>query len=231
MSMIRFLVVLMVLVGVSVQCAPAGSEDLEVRTFELGHLSPEEAVPIIQPYVYGGREGAPGAIGVTERLLTIREREENLQRIAEVLAKYDQPSPMVTLQFQIIEANGFEGVDPEIQDIEAELRQLLRYRGYRLLASPVVHGTAGSGVYQRVAGRDRSQFFELNARLGAVHVSDVGGSLRLEVILEMREVGTVLSTTVTVRDGQSMVLGTGSAGWEEDGRALILVVKPTFQSR
>ena len=55
------------------------------------------------------REGAAGDMSHAEGVLTVREMPENLDRIAEVLATYDRAPAAVTLNFQLIEANGFSG--------------------------------------------------------------------------------------------------------------------------
>ncbi len=225
MSPTRSVVVLATASLVALQCKPLETEDLEVRTFELAYLEAPEAAALIEAYVYGQREEAPGGMSVTEKTLTVRERPENLARIAEVLARYDTPAPMVTLQFQLIEADGFQGVDAEIEEVERELRDLLRYRGYRLLASPMVQGTAGGTIYQHVSAGEAH--FELTAEIQAVHTFEEYSTVQLEVSLEQRGYGALLQTKVSVRDGQSMVLGTGSP-YGESG-ALILVVKPTVE--
>ncbi len=69
--------------------------DLETRTFAVQHLQPHEVGELIDPYVYGEREGAPGALSVIEGAVTIRETADNLAQIERVLAQFDQARPDV----------------------------------------------------------------------------------------------------------------------------------------
>ena len=53
-------------------CDRYGQVQLEVRTFHLEHLRDYEAANLIEPYVYGDREGAPGAVSTIPGAITVR---------------------------------------------------------------------------------------------------------------------------------------------------------------
>ena len=129
---------------------------LETQTFELQYLDANTAAGLIEPYIYFDRESAPGMVStagdMASHLITVRETPDNLEKIARVLSKYDQPAPMVQLHFQVIEANGTTIKDPAIEDVESALRQLFRFEGYRLLAEAVLAGVAGSSMSQNLGG-------------------------------------------------------------------------------
>ena len=131
---------------------------LEVRTFRIEHLRPGEAASLIEPYVYGDREGAPGAVSTIEGAITVRETADNLERISRVLAEFDQPQPDTRLHFQLIEADGFTDSDASSAAIETELRKIFQFRGYRLAGETFVTATDGSEIQQYMrASKDTYQ--------------------------------------------------------------------------
>ena len=204
---------------------------LEVRTFALERLGADDAAALVDPYIYAGREGAPGMYNFTDRLLTVRELPENLDRIAAVLKEYDRARAAVRLHFQLIQANGFEDRDLSIQAVEVELRKLLRYDGYRLVGETVLQlregGEGGQtlrGALEDVSPQDSQ--FDLFAVVGLVSTGDHGAAVELEVRLSHFNT-SILGTEVKAADGQSLVLGTSSS--LAGGGALILVVTPTIE--
>src|SRR5436309_2835474 len=169
-------------------CSPHGPS-LDTRTFALKYLRGPDAVPIVVPYVYTDRPNGKGVFSVSDNAITVRETPDNLDKIARVLAEYDRPRPFVRLTFHLIEADGATSTDPAIRDVEATLRRLFRFQGYRLVAEGVVSATEKGEVtqalattpnpyvlsasVQRLAGSADSPTVELNVRLdeiGRAHV-------------------------------------------------------------
>lgn len=198
-------------------CQPGN--ELETRTFEVRHLGQNEVAGLVDPYIYGTREGAPGASSFTRGALTVRELPENLDRIAEVLERFDRPPPTVRLHFQVIEADGFTGSDPEIAEIEEELRKLFNFQGYRLAARTVLQTLEGGEVGQSVGGLG----YMIQGFVREVRRQDDGGRLTMEIGID-----NLFTTTVSVPLGETVVLGSGQlpGGFEGDVRAAILVVRP-----
>ena len=91
-------------------------------------------------------------------VITVRETADNLDRIARALAQFDRPQPGVRLRFKLIEADGVATRDPRIADVEAALRGLFRFRGYRLITDAVVNGIAGTEASQTLSGPDSYNF-------------------------------------------------------------------------
>jgi len=180
---------------------------LETRTFPLQNLEAYEAEALIDPYVYGDREGAPGTLSQSSRAITVRETRDNLDQIARVLAEYDVPRPDVRLHFQLIEADGFTGRDERITAVEDELRRIFQFAGYRLAGEAFVAVTDGSEVEQDL-GSDhmvRTRVFFAGP-----------GTIRLDgVHLWAHEGGDRLTTTVNIRPGQTLVLGSASRAGED----------------
>ena len=202
----RKTVPLLLAITVTAACQ-RGVPELEVRTFALQHLSNDEAGALIEPYVYWEREGAEGRVSATEGALSVRETPENLERIARVLAEFDKPRPDTQLHFQLIEADGFTDRDPRIATVEDELRGLFQFRGYRLAGEAFVAAANGSTISQRM--RVGSSDYSIR---GTVY-EQATGAIRLEDIsLWSQEDQVALETTVTVRPGQTLVLGSSPRG-------------------
>jgi len=184
--------------------------ELDTRTFALAHLDPYEAQALIAPYVYGDRAEAPGAMSVATGAITVRETSDNLQKIERVLAQYDVGRPAIQLHFQLIQADGPMPTDPGIAAVEAELRKLFQFEGYRLAGEAVVYALDGSEISQTLsgakmpAGATQEYMVEARVRRGPEN------GLRLEEVSLYSQGGRKLRTTVNVRPGQTLVLGSSS---------------------
>lgn len=200
--------------------------ETETRTFEVLYLDDWVVESLVEPYVYSGREGVPGMASVIQGKLTVRETPENLRRIEETLLEFDRPKPMVRLVFQIIEANGEQGVDPRIADVEAALRHLFRFDGYRLLGEVMVYGTEGNELFQEFDVPDLGPS-AIEAVIMNVRTDSAGGSVQVELKFHAGS-RTVFGTTVRVRAGQTAVLGRtpSSVG----SRNIILAVRPELEA-
>ena len=186
--------------------------DMVVRTFDLAQLNATRAADIITPYISEG--GLATASGTT---LTVRETRERLDEIEALLEKYDEATP-VLLRFQVIEADGFTERDSAIADVEATLREMFRYRGYRLVRELVVRATEGHSFQQA------DEELQLQGAVLNVTTED---RVPLEVGLRTR--GGELRSTVTARVGETTVVGAHSVG--SGGGALILAVRPVIDRR
>ncbi len=204
----------------------ARDSHLETRTFRLQRMNPDDALKIVQPYVYPDRSGAHGAVSATRQALTVRELPENLDRIAAVLKEYDAAPENVLLRFQLIEADGFAGRDTAIAAVESQLRKLFRFGGYRLAASTVVQGMAGSFVRQAVS--DAATPYTIAAGVGRLEDEPKGRRVPLNVSLMGPGNQRLIEASVDVRDGQTVVLGTARPDPRKG--AVILVVTPTIGS-
>jgi type II secretory pathway component GspD/PulD (secretin) len=197
---------------------------LDTRTFQLKYLTVDDAWGMLQPYVYTDRPDAPGQISGNRTTLTIRETPDNLDRITRVLEEFDVPRPHVQLRFQVIEADGAARTDTAIADVEAQLRKLFRFAGYRLLATAVVGGQEGSAIEQEIpSDHDSGQTFGVNVDIQSVRVNPAPGYIQLRVAFRTSQ-GTVLTTSVNARNGQTVVLGNAQSAGEHS--TLILTVRP-----
>ena len=216
--MIRIIVALAVLV--SAACG-GSSPRLDTQTFPLRYLSVGEARALVDPYVYHDRAGAPGALSATNGALTVRETRDNLERIARMLAQFDRPRPLVRLTFHLIQADGATTSDPAIADVEAALRRLFRFRGYRLVEEGVFSATEGGSVEQQLGGAGYLIAAEIQ------RVSGSGDSAIVELAVHLRGREVQFATQVGVPVGKTAVLG--NVGQDPRG-TLILTVKPELVS-
>ena len=202
-----------------------------VRTLPLHHMNVQDAIRLLGPYV---RHPQGGIFDAGQRIaaVTVREDEQTLATIARVLAEYDRSPAILTFQFQLIAADDTAGRDPSIASVDSVLRDLFKFRGYRLLAEGAANASEHSQIQQTMgAGAEQ---FTLEAQVNGVRVVDGRGTVSITVNLRHPRGAisqtnpnpneVLLSTGVTVPIGQTVVLGsTVSRG---STKALILTVRP-----
>lgn len=185
---------------------------MQVRTYELHRLSKDEAMTLLQPYV-----GEGGYLSASDTLITVREYARRLDEIAGILAKFDAAPAEVVLRFRVVEANGFTAQDSALADVEPLLRDLFRYRGYRLAREATVQVTEG-GQFSHGAGSP-------TVLTGKVErVTKAGSEHRVKVTVSLRAPGGAIESAVTAVAGKTLVLGSQKDG-QSDG-AWILVLRP-----
>jgi hypothetical protein len=205
----------------------ASKADLDTRTFRLKYLDAEDAIQIVRTHVYSGRPNASGRFSYPPNapggnsVLIVSETRDNLDKIARVLAQFDRP-PMVRLTFRVIAANGAGAAEPAIADVEATLRKLFRFKGYRLAAEGIAHGLAGSTVEQVLMGATDS--YVLTAHIHDVRGSGDSATVALDVNFSPRRQFGALKADVRLAVGETAVLGNAAPAPGQG--ALILTVRP-----
>jgi len=198
--------------------------NMDVRTYQLSYIEPAAANRIIDPYVFADRGGMV-SIDQESGVITVRETPEMLDRIGEVLQRYDQPEPSIRLHFRIIEANGTQGTDPALEEIEKALpKEVFRFNNYRQVAQAVVSGIEYSKFSQRVAGGGAS--YQISGTIGEVRAAGDSGTVQLQVGLSL-PMASLFETAVNARLDQLLVLGTGQPS--SDSGALILAVRAELE--
>jgi hypothetical protein len=198
--------------------------DMEVRTFELHRLKTDEAVEILTPYI---REG--GYLNGRGRLISVREKEDRLKVIEDLLRKYDGIGEAMdlVLDVQVIEANGFTTRDTAIAAIEQTLRETFRYRGYRLAGEARIQAREGTG-FRRTIGAGYTLQGELD-RLRSPSNTQV---MRVPIVVSLTKPAAAqggmveLSGTVTASIGKPTVLGQSTGNG-----AVILVIRAAPAAR
>jgi hypothetical protein len=189
---------------------------LDTRTFALKHLNANAAEQIVRPYVYEDRADGPhGMMSASAGALTVRETPDNLDKIQRVLQQYDVPRSDARLHFQLVEADHFTGTDPAIAPVEAQLKKIFQFKGYRLIGEAVVGAADGSKVSQRLPGG-----YSVRAQ---IYRTDPGTIRVQEIQLWAPGAGPVLQTTVNIHPGQTLVVGNAAEGGKSTATLLLVL--------
>lgn len=212
---------------------------LEVRTFTLKYLDPEIAAQFISPYVDHIQQGGVFKAGAV-RGVTVRAYSSVMWRVDSLLKATDREPASVRLRFQVVAAiDSSVSADPNLGGIEEELRSVLRFRGYRLLAQGVI-STAENRTSEITLSDANSSPFLVNFFTDRVDGGD-RGTVKLNIALQGwpfrdtapgHRTGTpILSTSMTMPINQSVVVGSGSGTVIKTGsneprqQVLLLVVR------
>lgn len=186
---------------------------METRTYELQRLSTDDALALLTPYIRdGGRLSAKG------KLVNVTEKPDRLKLIEGVLKQYDGLGEAVdiALDVQVIQADGYESADSSIADIEGTLRQMFKYRGYKLLGSTHIQTREGEDFYQSTPA------FSIRGDLQRVRPNNNEKRVPISVFLQVDK--TVMESTVTATLGKPIVVGQSTNA----GGATILVIRPSL---
>ena len=123
--------------------------ELMAKTITLRHLTSDQAVKMLAPYVRSKDGGVFDVPNV--RAVTIRETARVIAEMEKVLAEYDRSPAAVTLNFQLIAADNSTTRDPNVAALDSLLRNVLRFTGYRLLLTTVANASEGGRVSQVLA--------------------------------------------------------------------------------
>lgn len=183
---------------------------IDTRTYPISRLTRDEALELLTPYIT-----ERGRLSGTDKLITVRETEDRLKVIEELLQKYDGGGVVkdVVMKIQIVEANGFTGRDSAIADIEQTLRETFKYSGYRLAGETLVRAREESDFEQNIGS------FVISGNVG--RLTGERGPVRIN-LWNTDPTRRLLSSTVTATMGKTVVLGQSSGTG-----ALILVIRPS----
>lgn len=208
----RITLVAALLIAVAAGCRERG--DLEVRTFELERMDHESALALLTPYI-----GEGGTVTGRGGLITVREEPEQLERIAEVLARYDGAPAQVRISVHVLEGGDFEGASG--LPFEATLRELLPYGGYRVLDDAEFRATEWSDFT-----RDGIGSFRIGGSVTDVRVEEPGASATVNLGVEGRtqeHEGKRISGTVNAPLGETVIVATHRSGGA--GPALVVALR------
>ena len=215
--------------------------DLDVKTFRLRNLKPEDAAKLLGPYVTspGGGVFEAGSIGA----ITVRETPLVLVRIDSLLKIHDRPRAIVSMRFQLIAALDSAYHDPSIAAIDAELRKLFKFGGYELIGEATMlteemndFATTLSTKPKQLNGTPVRQSFEIHGWMEGVVGTGNDRSVRVTISLKDASGGDhapdLLRTGLSMPAGQTVILGSARPTMTIGSRvALILVVQPEVTNR
>jgi hypothetical protein len=132
---------------------PAGkspSGEASVRVFVLKYKRVEEAALLIRPHLSDS-----ASVTLTQRLnaMTVTDREENLKKIAKVLADFDLPPRGFTFAVKLVRARAdvpAGSMAQEIGGLGAKLKTMFQFNDYALIDSAAFQGAEGKTVSYRL---------------------------------------------------------------------------------
>ena len=205
-----------------------------VRTFMLQRLTQQQAAELLAPYVSFGLGEGVFTAGTGVRGVTVKGTRETLIRADSLLRANDRPARTIRLRFQLIAASDSAlARDPAIADVDAALRGLFPFKGYRLLSDGMVFTVEGTPVFSLSVKGDEGERYEISGQMRALN-SGAGGEIAdLDVTLRRPGVegafagASILSTRLNAPLGKAVVLGSGAG--QGNTRTMILVVRPESQ--
>jgi hypothetical protein len=131
---------------------PAGksASDATVRVFVLRYKRVEEAALLIRPHL-----SEFASVTLTQRLnaMTVTDREENLKKIARVIAEFDAPPRGFTFAVKLVRARADAPAGTmarEIGGLGEKLKALFQFNDYALIDSAMMQGVEGGTVTYRL---------------------------------------------------------------------------------
>jgi hypothetical protein len=204
----------------------ATPEPMTVRTFMLQRLTQREAADLITPYVSGAEGVFTAGEGV--RGVTVRGRRGTLVTVDSILRANDRPAGTIRLRFQLIAAVDSAGpVQPAIADVDAALRGLFSYKGYRFMGEGAVMVKEGFEGFNLTISINDMERYIVAGSVRQLELEAPTPTAQLQVSLRgpLQQGGsTLLFTQVPVSIGKTLVVGS-SARIQASG-TMILVVRP-----
>lgn len=225
-------------------------ESIPVRTYTLKRLAVRDAAKLLAPYLQSAMSGA-FETGEHAQAITVRGTAKELKTVDSLLAIFDRPRRSMLLHFQIIEATEETKKDPRISEVDASLRELFRYAGYRLVGEGIARVEEGFEGYETSVGIEGVSY-TLGGR--AWNVDDAANSVRLSLhlsqptVVPMMNPQTLFDTQVTAEFGHVIVIGSAAprlynskpgdtltvakmAETPRTGRPIILTLRPELDSK
>ena len=222
--------------------------ELVIRTFPLQHLSNSDAAKLVAPYMLTHVPTAAFATaevfeaGNAVHAITVRADAEVIARVDSLLTANDRPRATVIFRFQVIAATDSAVRDPAISVLDAELRNLFRFNGYRLLSQNSAWVDDGENFSATMRGADGYTLL-VAGQLRSVRRDGAKGNVQMTIGLErttreMELMGirqtisapqSLLSTGLSIPLGQTVVVGSAMTGGNSP--ALILTVRPELAIR
>ena len=211
--------------------APVVPGGIGMRVYNLRFKKVDDTYMLISPYV-----GPRGTVKMqpSQRMLTVIDVQENLQRISGIIGSYDVPPRSVEVRVQLIMASSGGApatfAPPPIRGVIDRLTALsTRWNDYRLVGNARVLGTEGEKSILRV-GDDYRVDFRID------QVSDETKVIRFKPFdLQRKEPSiegverytSVMNTVLNLRDSQLFIVGASKI--EASNRALFMTITASLQ--
>lgn len=227
----------------SVGAQQSPGDTVVVKTIALQFLSNADAAKLAAPYIPNGytRAGVFEA-GNAVHAITVTAPARVIVRIDSLLKANDRAPVMVTLRLQVIAASDSAVHDASITELDAELHNLFRFNGYRLLSQNTVSVNSrsmfsatmrGPGGDQLTVSGDLNGVQGEGAKSVQVYISLSHNARQTEMVAGAVQTGMIpqqlLRTGLTIPIGQTVVVGSAMTGGSTP--AIILTVKPELSPK
>jgi len=200
--------------------APAGA--LTARSFEIHYKDVEKAAAMIKPLL---SEDGSYSVQPSKNALVVTDTEENLDKIAGALAKYDAPPRHFVLKLTLVAASRSDSPAPvpdDLREISRKLSGVLRYNSFEKLGGITAQGKEGDDVVLDFDPGYRATFHfgEYDPVTGTVRLD----GFRLDRVQPSSSDGgdSVMRTSLNLKIGQTIVVGASRKPTAT--RALMLVL-------
>jgi hypothetical protein len=171
----------------------------------------------------------------------VRETFTTLTLIDSLLRTHDKTRAVVSMRFKLIAALDSSMRDPAIEDIDAELRKLFRFRGYELIGEGTMLSEESTDFMTTLSTKavpvargkgTGSEMWHETFRISGwmAGVTGTGGERTVRVTVSLVDANNnaeLLRTGLTLAIGQTVILGSAKPSAIVGSRgALILVVQP-----
>ena len=213
------------------------------KVFDVKHRAPRALVEAMRS-LGSGFKGATIQFSDEFKIITVRDFPENIAAVEEALKRLDTPQaaqPDIELRMHVLLASNVEGVTSqlptELNDVAKQLQSTLSYKSYTTLATVTqrvsegsrnVHIRGTAEVPAKFLGREQPenasydlniQYLTLTAEPSSsftVELKETSFSFRGSALVG----GTEIRTSLSVRSGEKVVVGTATLG----NKGLILVL-------
>jgi hypothetical protein len=218
------------------------ADTIVVRTIPLQYLSNSDAAKLASPYLEGRGDAGVYSAGSSVRGVTVRASGRVMIAIDSLLRANDRAPVTVLLRLQIVAAVDSAIHDPAINDVDAELHNLFRFNGYRLLSQNIVRVNENSSFSTIMRGPLADQLTVAGGIEGALrengksvqlYVSIAHDAHTAEMLAGAVQTGRLhqelLRTGLSIPIGQTVVVGSAMTG--SSTPAIILIMRPELSQK
>ncbi|HUO84319.1 MAG TPA: secretin N-terminal domain-containing protein [Thermoanaerobaculia bacterium] len=217
--MLSLLLLTLFVPAAAVQADDAPAERLIARSFELRFKEIERAAAVIRTLL--SPEGSI-ALQPSKRALVVTDRPANLQRVEEVLGRYDVPAREVEIQILLVSASRSQAprsVPEGLEEITTKLGGVFRFNSFEKLGEITARGREGDPLVLDLDGyRASFRVGDYDPIANSVKLSD----FHLDRVQD-EEGQPLLRSTLNLRIGQTVVVG--ASRQPQSARALMLVLR------
>ncbi|MGA7613836.1 MAG: secretin N-terminal domain-containing protein [Thermoanaerobaculia bacterium] len=203
----------------------AAGQKLEVRAFPFQYKSAENAAAAVKPLL--SSEGSISIQSNTNRLV-VTDFPENLKKISALIEQFDTKPRTFRISVKLVLASRAASSKPvpeDLREIADKLSGVLRFNSFEKIGELNAEGKEGDPVLANIDGY-RADFTigEYDLSTDSLQVSDFRLG-RKQQTPKGEEIENLLTTSLNLRTGQTLVLGASRS--PQSGRILMLVLTAT----